>query len=142
MRALRDVMGDPGAPARLAEPVLRRRCGHVIAENRRVLAAAGLLRAGDQAGIGALLTASHRSLRDEFEVSWPQADAAVEAATGAGAAGARMTGGGFGGSVIALVPAGRAGQVRRAVTERFARHRWPAPRYLDAVPSGPARRTG
>ena len=74
-------------------------------------------------------------------MSWPQADAAVEAAAGAGAAGARLTGGGFGGSVIALVPAGRAGQVRRAVTERFARHRWPAPRYLEAVPSGPARRT-
>jgi galactokinase len=64
---------------------------------------------GAEAGIGALLTASHRSLRDEFEVSWPQADAAVEAAVGAGAAGARMTGGGFGGSVIALVPAERAG---------------------------------
>jgi galactokinase len=142
VRALRDVSGDPGAPARLAEPVLRRRCRHVIAENRRVLAAAELLRAGDQAGIGALLTASHRSLREEFEVSWPQADAAVEAATGAGAAGARMTGGGFGGSVVALVPAARAGPVRRAVTGRFARHRWPSPRYLDAVPSGAARRTG
>jgi len=141
VRALRDVAGDPGAPARLAEPVLRRRCRHVIAENRRVLAAAELLRAGDQAGIGPLLTASHRSLREEFEVSWPQADAAVEAATGAGAAGARMTGGGFGGSVVALVPAVRAGRVRRAVTDRFARHRWPAPRYLDAVPSGAARRT-
>jgi galactokinase len=140
VRALRDVTGDPGAPARLADPVLRRRCRHVIAENRRVLAAAELLRAGDQAGIGALLTASHRSLRDEFEVSWPQADAAAEAAAGAGAAGARLTGGGFGGSVVALVPAGRAGHVRRAVTGRFARHRWPAPRYLDAVPSGAARR--
>jgi galactokinase len=142
VRALRDVTGDPGAPARLAEPVLRRRCRHVIAENHRVRAAAELLRAGDQAGIGTLLTASHRSLREEFEVSWPQADAAVEAATGAGAAGARMTGGGFGGSVIALVPAARAGRVRRAVTERFARRRWPVPRYLDAVPSGPARRIG
>jgi galactokinase len=73
-------------------------------------------------------------------VSWPQADAAVEAAVGAGAAGARMTGGGFGGSVIALVPAERAGQVRQAVARRFARHRWPAPQYLDAVPSGGAHR--
>ena len=141
VRALRDVAGDrgrrPGWPSRSCAAG----CGHVIAENRRVLAAAALLRAGDQVGIGALLTASHRSLRDEFEVSWPQADAAVEAATDAGAAGARMTGGGFGGSVIAVVPADRAGQVRRAVTERFARHNWPAPRYLDAAPSGAARRT-
>ena len=141
VRALRDVTGDPGAPARLADPALRRRCRHVISENRRVLAAADLLRAGGQARIGGLLTASHQSLRDQFEVSWPQADAAVEAATGAGALGARMTGGGFGGCVIALVPAGRGGQVRRAVTQEFARRRWPAPRYLDATPSDGARRT-
>ncbi|HEX7268273.1 MAG TPA: galactokinase [Streptosporangiaceae bacterium] len=144
VRSLRDVTDDAAALAglaRLAEPALRRLSQHVVSENRRVLAATELLRAGEQAGVGALLTASHLSLRDRFEVSWPQADAAVEAATGAGAAGARMTGGGFGGSVVALVPAGRGAQVRRAVGERFARHRWPAPRYLDAVPSGGARRT-
>jgi galactokinase len=140
VRSLRDVTGDAGTLARLADPVLQRPARHVISENRRVLVAAELLRAGDPAGIGGLLTASHLSLRDEFEVSWPQADAAVEAAVGAGATGARMTGGGFGGSVIVLVPADRGGQVRRAVTERFARHRWPAPRYLDAVPSAGARR--
>ncbi len=141
VRSLRDVTGDAAAPSRLADPVLRRRCQHVIAEHRRVLAAAALLRAGDQAGLGALLTTSHLSLRDRFEVSWPQADAAVEAATGAGAIGARMTGGGFGGSVIALLPADRAGRVRRAVARQFAWHGWPAPRYLDAAPSGGARRT-
>ena len=140
VRALRDVTGDPGAPARLAGPVLRRRCRHVIAENRRVLAAAELLRAGDQAGIGALLTASHRSFRDQFGVSWPQADEAVVAALEAGAAGARMTGGGFGGCVVALAPAERATHVRAAVTDRFTHHRWPAPHYLDAVPSDGARR--
>jgi galactokinase len=89
---------------------------------------------------GALLTASHRSLRDQFRMSWPQADEAVKAAAGAGAAGARMTGGGFGGCVVALVPAGGAGPVARAVTERFARRGWPAPSYLAAVPSGAARR--
>lgn len=140
IRALRDITGDAGALARLADPLLRRRAGHVIAEHDRVLAAAELLRRGDQAGVGRLLTASHRSLRDEFEVSWPQADAAVEAAIGAGALGARMTGGGFGGCVIALVPADRAGQIREAVNERFAQHHWPAPRYLDGAPAGAARR--
>ncbi len=140
VRSLRDITGDAGALARLTEPSLRRLCRHVISENRRVLRAAELLRAGDQAAIGGLLTASHRSLRDEFQVSWPQADEAVEAAIDAGAAGARMTGGGFGGSVVALVPADRAGHVRRAVTGRFARHHWPAPHYLDAVPSDGARR--
>jgi galactokinase len=140
VRSLRDVTGDPGALARLAEPSLRRLAGHVVAENGRVLRAAELLRAGDQAAIGALLTTSHRSLRDEFRVSWPQADVAVEAAIDAGAAGARMTGGGFGGSVVALVPDDLAGQVREAVTSRFAQHHWPAPHYLDAVPSDGARR--
>ena len=69
--------------------------------------------------MGPLLTASHHSLRDQFRVSWPQADEAVEAALEAGAAGARMTGGGFGGCVVALAPAERATQVRAAVTGRF-----------------------
>ena len=142
VRALRDVTGDPGALARLTDPSLRRLAGHVVAENGRVLRAVDLLRAGDQAAIGELLTASHRSLRDEFRMSWPQADEAVEAAIDAGAAGARMTGGGFGGSVVALVPAERAAQVRAAVTRRFTRHDWPAPHYLEAVPSDGARRVG
>jgi galactokinase len=139
-RSLRYITGDAGELARLTEPSLQRLCRHVISENRRVLRAAELLRAGDQAAIGRLLTASHHSLRDQFEVSWPQADEAVEAAIDAGAAGARMTGGGFGGCVVALVPADRARQVRTAVTERFTRHRWPAPHYLNAVPSDGARR--
>ena len=142
VRALRDVTGDPGALARLTDPSLRRLAGHVVAENGRVLRAVDLLRAGDQAAIGELLTASHRSLRDEFRMSWPQADEAVEAAIDAGAAGARMTGGGFGGSVVALVPAERAAQVRAAVTRRFTQHDWPAPHYLEAVPSDGARRIG
>jgi galactokinase len=142
VRSLRDVTGDPEALARLTDPSLRRLAGHVVAENGRVLRAADLLRAGDQAAMGELLTASHRSLRDEFRMSWPQADEAVEAAIDAGAAGARMTGGGFGGSVVALVPADRAAQVRAAVTRRFTQHDWPAPHYLEAVPSDGARRIG
>ncbi|MDR2985510.1 MAG: galactokinase [Nocardiopsaceae bacterium] len=140
VRSLRDIAGDAGELARLTEPSLQRLCGHVISENRRVLRAAELLRAGDQAAIGKLLTASHYSFRDQLEVSWPQADEAVEAAIDVGAAGARMTGGGFGGCVVALVPADRARQVRTAVTERFTRHHWPAPHYLHAVPSDGARR--
>ena len=139
VQSLRDVTDDAAALAGLdglAEPALRRLSQNVVSENRRVLAVAELLRSGEQAALGALLTVSHQSLCDRFEVSWPQADAAVEAAIDAGAAGARMTGGGFGGSVVALVPADRGAQVRRAVGERFARCRWPAPRYLDAVPSG------
>jgi galactokinase len=139
VRSLRDVTDDDEL-ARLTEPSLRRPARHVVSDNRRALAAAELLRAGDQAAVGPLLTASHHSLRDDFGVSWPQADEAVEAAVQAGAAGARLTGGGFGGCVVALVPAGLAGQVREAVTARFSGRRWPAPRYLDAMPSDSARR--
>jgi galactokinase len=143
VRSLRDITNDAKALARVTDPFLRRLARHVSSENRRVLTAAELLRAGEQAGIagiGGLLIASHLSLRDAFEVSWPQADVAVEAAIAAGAAGARMTGGGFGGCVIALVPADRVGQVREAVTQRFARRRWLTPHYMDAVPSHGARR--
>jgi galactokinase len=137
VRSLRDVE-DVRELARL-DPDLRRPAGHVVAENQRVLRAAELLRAGRCAAIGPLLTESHRSVRDQFGMSWPQADEAVEAAVGAGAAGARMTGGGFGGCVVALVPVERATQIRAAVTGRFTRRRWPAPRYLDAVPADGAR---
>jgi galactokinase len=140
VRSLRDVVDDPGlasgAPARLADPALRTVCEHVISENGRVRRAAEALRAGDVAALGDLLTASHRSLSYRFRMSWPQADAAVEAAVDSGALGARMTGGGFGGSVVALLPAGRHEAVRAAVNRRFAQHGWPVPHYLPAVPSG------
>jgi galactokinase len=138
VRSLRDLTEE--ALAGLSDPSLRRLCGHVVAENRRVLQTADLLRAGDQAAVGTLLTASHRSFRDQFGVSWPQADEAVDAALGAGAAGARMTGGGFGGCVVALASAERATHVRAAVTDRFTHNNWPVPHYLDAVPSDGARR--
>jgi galactokinase len=139
VRSLRDIT-DAAELESLADPALRRLSEHVVAETRRVLTVADLLRAGHPEQVGLLLTTSHRSLRDRFEMSWPQADLAVEAAVAAGAAGARMTGGGFGGCVVALVPAERATQIRRMVTDRFTQHHWPAPHYLDAVPSDGARR--
>jgi galactokinase len=139
VRVLRDVNGSEDL-ARLTNPSLQRVARHVLSDKRRALQAVDLLEAGDLAAVGPLLTASHRSLRDDYQFSWPQADEAVEAATEAGAAGARMTGGGFAGCVIALVPADRTAPVRRAVTERFNQHHWSPPRYLDAVPSDAARR--
>ena len=72
-------------------------------------------------------------------MSWPEADAAVEAAVAAEAVGARMIGGGFGGSVLALVPTTARGAVRDAVTAAFTRHGWTAPEFLDAAPSDSAR---
>ena len=79
--------------------------------------------------------ASHASLRDDFEVSWPEADVAVEAATTGGALGARMTGGGFGGSVIALTETRRGPDVRAGVEAAYDRRGWGAPRFLEALPS-------
>ena len=79
------------------------------------------------------------SLRDDFEVSWPEADIAVDAASEAGAFGAKMIGGGFGGSVLALVPANRLPTVRAALTEAFTQRSWTPPEFLDAVPSAAAR---
>jgi galactokinase len=138
--ALRDVT-DPGAALRrLPDPVLRRRARHVITDNHRVQAVVGLLRAGVMSEVGALLNASHLSLRDDFEISWPQADAAVAAANAAGALGARMIGGGFGGSVIALVPAGRVGEIADAVGAEYARRGWASPRAMAAAPEAGAHR--
>ncbi len=138
VRTLRDVPGLDSL-AGLADPVLRRRARHVITENQRVLEAAALLRRGKVGGIGKLLNESHASLRDDFEISWPEADTAVDAAVKAGALGARMMGGGFGGSVIALLPED-GGQVREAVSDAFVRLGWPEPGFLDAPPSPSARR--
>ena len=123
-----------------ATGVLRRRARHVVTENRRVLDTAGLLRAGRLSQVGPLLTASHASLRDDFAVSWPEADAAVDAAAEAGALGARMTGGGFGGSVIVLAPATAAAGISAAVTASFARHDWQPPLVTPTLPSQSARR--
>jgi galactokinase len=129
---LRDVT-DLAELDRLPDPVLRRRARHVVTDNRRVLEVTGLLRSGDVADVGPLLTESHRSLRDDFEVSWPQADVAVDAATAAGALGARMMGGGFGGSVIVLVPSGRAARVVAAVGAQYGCRNWPAPALVPAT---------
>ena len=141
VRALRDV-ADVAALAPLeGEPVLHRRARHIVTENARVLAVVDVLHGGgDLRAIGAVLTAGHASLRDDFEVSTPELDACVVAATGAGAHGARMVGGGFGGSAVVLVDRDRADPVADAVRERFDREGYPAPRTFDVVPAAGARR--
>lgn len=96
----------PDAWRALPPGAVRRRARHVLTENDRVLLAARALADGDAAALGRLMTASHASMRDDFEITTPAIDRIVEAALGLGALGARMTGGGFGGSVVAIVPAG------------------------------------
>jgi galactokinase len=128
---------------RIDDAVLRRRARHVVTDDQRVLQVVGWLtsRSGDAyPEIGRLLTQAHLSLRDDFEISWPEADVAVEVALAAGALGARMIGGGFGGSVLALVREDAADQVRASVRDAFARRSWTAPEFLEAAPSDSAQR--
>jgi galactokinase len=138
--ALRDVTDLSGALSRLDGEVLRRRVRHVVTENQRVLSVVDLLRAGRQREIGPLLTQSHTSMRDDFEITVPEVDTAVEAALAAGAYGARMTGGGFGGCVLALVEAAAADRVAGAVADAFAAGGYTAPAPFVATASGGATR--
>ena len=162
VRGLRDIstVNLHQVLAELPDDTLRRRVRHVVTEDDRVLRAVALLRAERYRDIGPLLTASHASLRDDYQVTVPQLDVAVAAALGAGALGARMTGGGFGGCVLALVEAaggGSAGRgsagggsaggdmdgdgvdgtsaVRTAVEAAYAAHGFDQPLFFAGTPS-------
>ncbi|MFC7527979.1 galactokinase [Actinoplanes sp. GCM10030250] len=136
--ALRDVSVPelPQALERLDDDVMRRRTRHIVTENQRVLDTVSLLRSGRVREIGPLLTASHASMRDDFEITVPQVDVAVQAALESGAYGARMTGGGFGGCVLALVDADRADACAAAVATAYEQHEFTAPTSWVAV-AGP-----
>jgi galactokinase len=138
--ALRDV-ADVAGLAALDDDVLLRRARHIVTENARVLEVVDILRrAADPRAIGPLLTDGHVSLRDDFQISTVELDACVDAAVVAGAHGARMVGGGFGGSAVVLVDRDRARLVADAVAARFAREGYALPRTFDVVPSAGARR--
>jgi galactokinase len=126
--SLRDVaVADlPGARDVLDGETFRR-VRHIVTENQRVLDTVRLLREQGPTAIGDLLDASHWSLAKDFEVSVPELDLAVETAQNVGALGARMTGGGFGGSAIALVPAQSVSQVQVAIDGAFAEHGYTQP---------------
>jgi galactokinase len=128
--AARDRLGD----------LRYRRARHVVTENARVLAVVEHLRHGRPELVGSLLTSSHASLRDDYEVSIAELDTVVDAALDAGALGARMTGAGFGGCAIALVPTTAVDSVTAAVTAAFAARGFTAPVLFPAYPSAGARR--
>ena len=136
--SLRDVT-DPALVETLTDPVLRKRARHVVTENSRVLRTVELLEAGDVASVGPILIAGHASLRDDLEVSCRELDVAVEAAVAGGAIGARMVGGGFGGSAIALVPESQVQAVKRGVNDAYAAHGFQAPDFYDVLPGDGAR---
>ncbi|WP_349902337.1 galactokinase [Parafrigoribacterium humi] len=126
--SLRDVsVADLGLARELLDDVTFRRVRHVVTENQRVLDTVATLKEHGPAAIGDLLDASHRSMRDDFEISVPELDLAVETAQSSGAIGARMTGGGFGGSAIALVPEESLSLVEVAIDGAFAEHGYGQP---------------
>ncbi|MEU1053358.1 galactokinase [Streptomyces sp. NPDC005876] len=115
---------------------------HVVTEDERVERVVALLESGDPRAIGPVLTEGHASLRDDFRISCPELDLVVDTAVGAGALGARMTGGGFGGSAIVLTEAADVPRVTGAVEDAFAAAGFEAPRVFAAVPEAGARRLG
>lgn len=113
----------------------------MVSEIQRVRDVVAVLRADHPEDIGAFLTASHRSLADDYDVSCPELDAAVDAALAAGALGARMTGAGFGGSAIALCRLGEVAAVRDRVRRAFDGSGWATPDVWPATPAAGARRS-
>ena len=113
---------------------------HVVTEDERVEKVVALLESGETRAIGPVLVAGHASLRDDFRISCPELDLVVDTALASGALGARMTGGGFGGSAIVLAEAADVDAITKAVEEAFAAAEFTAPRVFEAVPSAGARR--
>jgi galactokinase len=143
--ALRDLALEDldAALSRLDDPTMRKRVRHVVTENARVLETVALLRRHRPEAIGPLLTASHLSLRDDYEVSSPELDTAVDAALGAGALGARLTGAGFGGCAIALVRSSSTQAIVDAATQAFRGRPFSPPDCFTVVPSdGACRHSG
>jgi galactokinase len=111
------------------------RARHAVSEMKRVLECVEALSSGDFVKVGELINQSHVSLRDDYTVSCPELDTAVEASLAAGALGSRMVGGGFGGSAIALIDASKTAQTIRAVEKAFADKKFKAPRFFTSLPS-------
>lgn len=139
--ALRDATLEQveAARERLGDETFRR-ARHVVTEDQRVLDLVELLEVGRIREAGPLFAASHASMRDDFEISVPELDAAVEAALAGGALGARMTGGGFGGSAIALVPVDAVDAVSASVAARYRQEGFPAADVFAVRPAAGAHR--
>lgn len=138
--ALRDLtVADLGRAESVLDDETFRRVRHVVTEDQRVLDTARIVRTEGPLAIGDLLDASHVSMRDDFEISVPELDLAVETARAAGAIGARMTGGGFGGAAIALTPRDRIDAVSDAVRAAFTERGFRSPDIFTVQPSGGGR---
>jgi galactokinase len=111
------------------------RARHAVTEMKRVLECVDALSKSEFEKVGELINQSHASLRDDYTVSCPELDSAVEAALAAGALGSRMVGGGFGGSAIALIQASKTTETIKAVEKAFASKGFKAPRFFTSLPS-------
>ncbi|MCY0904906.1 galactokinase [Arthrobacter sp. H14-L1] len=141
--ALRDLRVDELAEAAgLLDDETFRRVRHIVTENDRVLCTVAALAEQGPTAVGELLTASHLSMRDDFEISCPELDLAVETALANGALGARMTGGGFGGSAIALIPAATEAGTRQAILTAFRHAGFREPDIFAVTPAAGAGRIG
>lgn len=129
-----------GVDAAAWQEVVGKRVRHIVSEIARTATAIEQLQAGDLAGFGESMQASHASLRDDYEVSVAQLDVSVDVAMEHGALGARMTGGGFGGSSIALLPSEKVEQAAEAIARAFAEAGFAQPEFAVALPGAGARR--
>jgi galactokinase len=111
------------------------RARHAVTEMKRVLECVDALSKSEFEKVGELINQSHASLRDDYTVSCPELDTAVEAALAAGALGSRMVGGGFGGSAIALIQASKTTETIRSIEKAFASKGFKAPRFFTSLPS-------
>jgi galactokinase len=125
---------------RIDDERVRQRVRHVVTENHRVIEMTGALGKGDWRRVGDLLVAAHRSIRDDFEASCPELDLAVDTLVGAGALGARMTGGGFGGAALGILPGDLVEVARGELESTFASSGFTKPNTFTVAPSDGARR--
>ena len=140
VRAMRDLsLGELEAARTRLPDVNYKRARHAVTEISRVLEAVKVLEADDFSNFGDLLTKSHQSLRDDYNVSCPELDLAVDTALNLGALGARMVGGGFGGSAIALIRSDYAAKVALGIEQAFEKRGFSSPRFFDSLPGDGAR---
>ncbi|HEY7853642.1 MAG TPA: galactokinase [Aquiluna sp.] len=141
VESLRELeVGDLPRAKEAMDDVTFRRVRHIITENQRVLQTVSALADARLDELGELLLASHASMRDDFEISIPELDLAVETAMEAGAIGSRMTGGGFGGAAIAIINSAKLAQLETQVEAAFEESGFGAPRVFAVIPSQGARK--
>ena len=139
--SLRDLsVSDLARAELLLDPLVYKRTKHVVTENSRVLETVELLKSSGPKAIGELLYASHKSMRDDFEISIEELDCAVETAMGIGAIGARMTGGGFGGAAIALIHSSKVAELKTAISKAFEARGFAKPELFSVLADAGARR--